>query len=226
MFTQCPHCQNTLILSTGYLQTKSRLITCENCNSIFDALKYLSKTKKAEEPQMPTHTLIQTNRLPWEPESETNFSNYWKAGFLAVLLLLLVQLVYFGKDAVIQNPGYRAKLETLCQKLHCTLPVYKSPQEIEVLSQSFAQMPDGNFELLTIFSNHAPFAQAYPVIKLTLLDKNEKPFAERLFSPSDYLPKSTQDKPMSAQEIAVINLKISAPLKPVGGYQVSLAETL
>lgn len=198
------------------MRTRRGLVRCERCYSMFDALKFISESSEAEMAE------IQAIRLPWE--TVRGFSNsYWKVGFFAGLSLLIVQLICFGKDAIIQNPSFRDRLEMICKKSYCTLPVYKNPKEIAVLHSAFDILPDHNFMLQVVFSNHASFEQAFPSIVLTLLDRDKKPFAERRFHSTEYLPE-TNNKLMASQLITTVNLKVVAPETGVGSYTIILTD--
>ncbi|MBF6648179.1 zinc-ribbon and DUF3426 domain-containing protein [Methylobacter sp. BlB1] len=217
MYTVCPDCQKVHALTLEQLRSDRGVMRCTNCSSLFDVLEFISESKptgiaKGEKPPQP---------LPWEPV-KTAGRAYWHAGLIAGLLLLAAQIVYFEGYAFSQNPAYRPNLEKICANLGCRLPVYKNLDDFNVLQGSFALQPDHNYAFHAVITNQAEYPQAYPTIKLTLLDYNEKPFAHRVFYPRDYLPAANGTAVIAPDATTEISLTIAAPATKVGGYTFKL----
>ena len=74
-----------------------------------------------------------------------------------------------------------------------------------------------------MFVNQAKFPQPYPEVKMTLQELSGKPFAQRIFHPEEYLPKRlTDSRNMTPGEQIKIDLHITKPEIPVGGYTIDL----
>lgn len=222
MFTVCPDCKKIHRLTLEQLRIDRGVMRCPDCSGLFDVLEFISETRPAvtalaviPEEDKPSRA------LPWEPAKMARRA-YWHAGLVIGLLLLAAQIVYFEGHAFSQNPAYRPRLEKICERLGCRLPVYKNLNDFNVLQGSFALQPDRNYAFQAAITNQADFPQAYPTIKLTLLDYNEKPFAHRIFQPRDYLPGINGVAVMTPDATAEISLTIAAPTTKVGGYTFKL----
>lgn len=216
MYTACPDCQKIHRLTLQQLRANRGMMRCTHCSVLFDALASISESAAIgpAEQKLPGH-------LPWDAK-KTPGNAYWGTGLLIGLTLLIAQIVYFEGHALSQNPTLRPHLEEICQFLNCGLPAYKNPEDFSVLHGSFAPLPNHNYAFRAIIVNQAVFPQAYPAIKLTLLDYNEKPFAHRIFQPQDYLSEAMGATAMAPDATAEIRLTIAAPATKVGGYTFKL----
>ncbi len=118
--------------------------------------------------------------------------------FLGVLLLLLVaaaQLAWFQRERLVTDPRIRPLLEQICDRIGCTLPVVTAPERFKVLRRSVVSHPDqpGGLLIRLTFVNQAPFPQPYPLLQMTLFDRNETPLAQRRFTPQQYLESPVGD---------------------------------
>ena len=209
MFTRCPNCRQQRSLTAEQLRVSRAIVFCRRCSIKFDALELLSDTASDEVGDIPLATV-----LPWERQRR---SPYWKLGLAIGIVLLLAQIVYFEGNALTQNTRLRPGLATLCRDLGCRLPDYKNPDELIVRG---TLTPSGQHYVVTgLINNQAAFAQAYPDIKLTLLDYSGNPFAHRVFQPRDYAASITAAKPViNAGATLAIHLDIAATQNPIGGY--------
>jgi hypothetical protein len=101
------------------------------------------------------------------------------------------------------------------------LPAYQNPDELNLVG-SLNPTPDHHYQLQAAISNQAAFTQAYPGVKLTLLDYNGKPFAARVFRPQEYLPVTSRASVIKPDETTEISLKIAAPKSAIGGSSFEL----
>jgi len=222
MFTVCPDCKKIHPLTLEQLRIDRGVMRCPDCSGLFDVLEFISETRPVVAASTAAPAESETpHSLPWEPAKIARRA-YWHAGLIAGLLLLTAQIVYFEGYAFSQNPAYRPRLEKICERLGCRLPVYKNLDDFHVLDGSFVLRPDHNYAFQAAITNQADFPQAYPTIKLTLLDYNEKPFAHRIFQPRDYLPEMNGAVVMAPDATAEISLTIAAPVNKVGGYTFKL----
>jgi hypothetical protein len=183
---------------------------------MFDALERISETTEIKHSEN-----LSSRRLPWDKESLSG-NAYWRTGLVIGLLLLIGQIIYFEGYAFSQNPTIRPGLAKLCQLINCHIPVYKNPDEFTLLHSSFTPLPDQNYAFRVVMSNQADFSQAYPNIKLTLLDYSGNAFAHRIFQPRDYLPEDAVATLMATDATTEISLKIAAPKTKVGGSTFEL----
>lgn len=161
-------------------------------------------------------------QLPWEivkPPLPVNWLTVCGVG----VILLSLQLFYFETPKLIQNADYRPKIEKIARWIGYALPVYENLQEFEVLQSSLNHEADSSYLFEATISNQSAFKQRLPAIKLTLLDVNEQVFAERIFSPGDYLPVTkTSGNHIAPDETIQANLKIAPPVTAIGGFHFDL----
>jgi predicted Zn finger-like uncharacterized protein len=107
-----------------------------------------------------------------------------------LVLLLLGQLIYFLHDPLMANyPGLRPMLSSVCDLLGCQLGLPQNVEKIKILGSDLQAEP-GNGKRLTLaltLANQASYAQAWPMLQLSLTDTKDNPLARRLFAPSEYL---------------------------------------
>jgi predicted Zn finger-like uncharacterized protein len=150
----------------------------------------------------------------------------WSLAGIVFLLVLLAQAAYFFRvELAARLPGLKPALITYCSLLGCQVTLPKDADLMSIDSSDLEADPDhANVITLTAtLHNHAPYAQAYPNLELTLNDINDKPVARRTFRPTEYLPKGIDEKSglAGSRELNVrVNLD-TADLKP-SGYRLLL----
>jgi len=114
----------------------------------------------------------------------------WGCAALAALVLLAGQVLhaYRGEIAVMW-PASRPWLAAACRELRCAIPL---PQHAELISIESSELAaergaSGVLTLSAVLRNRAVFAQAMPVLELTLTDGAERTLARRVLLPKDYL---------------------------------------
>ncbi len=165
---------------------------------------------------------MQTDALPWENNTPSKFID-WRLGSICGVLILIAQLINFESDDLSQNVSYRPFLEKICQMFGCHLMGYKNLDEFEVMQGSFTTSGNNAITFKAVINNQAAFEQRLPNIRLTLLDYEERIFAQRLFKPGEYLPGYSSNKAtIASDESMEVQLNISAPKTPIGGYYFDL----
>ena len=217
MFTRCTHCHKLQKLTVGELRNSRGMMRCKQCSTLFDALINISETKPTS--SVASNHSFQQARF-WDTSQRTK-SAYWALLSGLCVLSLIAQVVFFESYAATQNPAVRPLLEAVCNQIHCQLPVYKNPDKLNFVG-TLKQTPDRHYQLSAVINNRAAFAQAYPKIKLTLLNFSGKPFAVRAFKPQEYLPKTVTSSTMPPDQATEINLKIAAPQTAIGGSSFEL----
>jgi hypothetical protein len=83
----------------------------------------------------------------------------------------------------------RAWLEPACERLRCTLPPRHDASALELISRDIRPHPSvpGALIISATVRNDADFAQAFPVVEITLSDLDETRIAMRRFQPRDYV---------------------------------------
>ncbi len=146
----------------------------------------------------------------------------WIVGCLLLVAVLLLQAVYFFRiELAARLPGLKPALMSYCVLLRCTVPL---PQKADQLSIESSDLEVANPEqanvttLNVILRNHAPYAQTYPSLELTLTDTQDKAVARRTFHPTEYL-KPDEDEKQGLLPNREISIKLhldTTDLKPTG----------
>lgn len=117
----------------------------------------------------------------------------WAVGSMALMLVFLLQAVYFARDDLARDPALRPWLETACSYVGCTLSRPAATDQIEILGWDVRSHPTAPKALVasTTLINNAPFAQPFPLLELRFSDITGTPLAQRRFKPREYLPAGT-----------------------------------
>lgn len=214
MFTRCTECRTLQTVTTEQLRTSLGLIRCEKCSGLFNALKFISDFEDQETPA----------EKPWlSPPNSPTKTTYWYVGSTLGVAVLLAQLLYFEAPALPQNSSFRPWLEKLCSAFGCQLPAYQDTKELTVLQGALTTQADNSIVFNAVITNQAAFAQAYPKLKLTLMDYAGMPFSQRIFQPNDYLSTaSAAPRLIMPDANHEISLSLAVPQTQIGGYTFEL----
>ncbi|NOQ36543.1 MAG: DUF3426 domain-containing protein [Methylococcaceae bacterium] len=205
MLTQCEQCKKTYSISVDALSQKRSELLCPHCEEMLGRLKRFGNDfleiggKKKRHPKF----------------------ILWGIGAVLCLFLLAGQIYFFEKDNLSQNPKARGWLQKICLSLSCELPAYRNLNDFEVMYGEFQLSPENYYIFKAVISNQAKFAQHYPHIQLNLSTFSGENFAQRVFTPKDYL-NSEANKLIPASKAIEISLKIAVPKQKVGGYTFEL----
>ncbi|MPS47412.1 DUF3426 domain-containing protein [Methylobacillus sp.] len=179
----------------------------------------------AEAPDTDGQPVAASFLTPEKPARQRRVS-LWLTVPLSLLLLLMLfgQSIYFFRTQLAGYwPSSRPALESACQWLGCTVSL---PRNAEMLAlddsdlQEDFEHPDV-IQLSTKLINNANYAQAYPMLELTLTDDEDQPKLRRIFSPEEYLPSGLDIQAgLPAHGEIQINLAFSTSGETVSGYRV------
>ncbi|MCD2450674.1 zinc-ribbon and DUF3426 domain-containing protein [Methylicorpusculum oleiharenae] len=215
MFTDCPECQTRQTVTIEQLRLNRGLMRCSICNTLFDALKQLSENTS----EAPQKIEAKEPAIKWLKSPEVPNAKFWGFALAVNLLLLISQGVYFYGNDALQNPSLRQQLERGCQTLGCVLPSYKNHDELVVMQSALTEK-NGFYEFSSVIINQAEFAQNYPSIKLTLLNLNGEPLAQRIFLAKHYL--NAGNRAIASNQSFQVILAIAPTGKTIGGYTFEL----
>jgi hypothetical protein len=150
----------------------------------------------------------------------------WFPALLALVFALLaaVQTAYYMRTQITaQWPAFKPHFDQVCKFLDCTVEL---PRQIDLLTIDDSDLQEdterqGLIHLSSTIINNAAFAQAYPLLELTLTDTYDKPLLRRAFTPREYLPTGTDiSKGLTAGDEVRISLAFTASGEVVAGYRV------
>lgn len=155
-----------------------------------------------------------------------DFRSRWPAGILLLMLTLALQgAMHFRSELIAVTPALKPAFEQACAWFGCRVSL---PRDAELLSIEASSLEAGNgaagfVTLNAALRNRATYAQAYPLLELTLTDTQDALVARRIFQPAEYLPPQAATQPgMSAEEEIDVRLDIDLGEVKAAGYRVYL----
>ena len=219
MFTFCPHCFAIYQVTPTHLDQAGGQLRCGECQQVYRAIDYLFENLAAARSVVETQRDdgnrsedVSSRFIPeheesgWEVTAEArpagwSPSHSWQSrtvskadivrgvvvGFMALLLGL--QWVYFNRDMLAAENGWRSKMERFCDVLHCDLPMRVDLARIGIVERDVRKHPVVEDALLinVTFENRAEFIQPYPLFEVSFTDKSGSLVTMRHFSPVEYL---------------------------------------
>ena len=113
----------------------------------------------------------------------------WGAGIVLLSLFFALQIAHAQRDSLAASEQWRPWVERLCVVAGCELPLQRDRDRLRLLRGQVTEHPreDDALVAAAVIVNEAPFPQPYPLVRLALLDGNQRVTAERWFHPGDYL---------------------------------------
>lgn len=161
-------------------------------------------------------------KYDWQKIKTTHRPERWLAGIVFGLFLLTYQVYYFQGYALSQNPQVRPWLNTLSKYVNIKLPDYRKPLEFTTIGSSLEHSDKDNYRLQVSFINHADLSQAPPYIQLTLQNLYGGVFAQRIFSPQEYLDTENSVMPIKSSGTLDVDFLVAIPDQDIGGYSITL----
>lgn len=126
-------------------------------------------------------------------EKKAASNKFWLTGSIALMLVLILQAIYFSRHDLARNPAYRPLLAQACEMLGCTINVTYDIKQIEIIGRDVRTHPTANNALIagTTLINNAKFQQPYPLLNLTFSSITGTKLAQRRFTPREYLKTGT-----------------------------------
>jgi predicted Zn finger-like uncharacterized protein len=113
----------------------------------------------------------------------------WLAGCALLLATLTLEFALADPSRWIDDARVRSWLDPLAANFGVPLPLRRAPAALELSARDIRPHPsvEGALIISATLRNDAAFAQAWPVVEVTLSDFDEKPVAMRRFQPREYL---------------------------------------
>jgi len=161
--------------------------------------------------------------LPKDSEDKAPRWPWFTAALLTLLMLVAQGLVAFRVDLAAKHPGLQPLLATLCQVAHCTVDLPSNPDLVSIEVSDLHPGRKSGLELTATLRNHAPYAQAWPNLELTLTDATDKPIVRKVLTPTQYLP-ATQSlaQGFPAGNDVALQLAFDPGTLPADGYRLYL----
>ncbi len=132
------------------------------------------------------------------PNAPSPWRWLWSIPALLALIGLIGQLTLrYRTEIAVQLPGIEPKLEKFCAQVGCTLEL---PARAELLRTEWNELTyvadhSSLIQLNATLRNQASFAQALPLLELTLTDDNDRIVARKIFNPNQYIAPQADGQP-------------------------------
>ncbi|MEO6104135.1 MAG: DUF3426 domain-containing protein [Pseudoxanthomonas sp.] len=150
-------------------------------------------------PAMPSFTRQAPQSAPRPPAGK------WQWTMLILLsLTLLLQVLLADRARLAADAGWRPLIAPLCDALHCTLPPWHQPGAFSMLSRDVSPIAGsgGGLNVQATFRNDARWAQAWPVLVVSLSDADGRVLGSRAFMPREYLGMTATQTELAPAQLA------------------------
>jgi predicted Zn finger-like uncharacterized protein len=144
----------------------------------------------------------------------------------SLLLLLTLQLAQANVDRLARDARLARWLPSLCKVIDCPAPQRFRPGSLvseQLLVRSHPRYARA-LEVSLVMRNDAPEAQTFPAIELGFSDSSQRPLANRLFMPAEYLSPELQRQPMPPNSTLQITLELLDPGSEAVNYTLAFRE--
>jgi hypothetical protein len=138
----------------------------------------------------------------------------WQWAALIVLsLLLAIQTLLADRARLAADADWRPLVAHLCDVFRCSIPLWRQPEAFTMLSRDVRPAGDSPGTLLAqaTFRNDARWAQAWPIVLLTLKDADGRTLGARALTPSEYLDAGQVQGEIAPGQSAQIAIRIREP---------------
>ncbi|WP_254459437.1 DUF3426 domain-containing protein [Xanthomonas sacchari] len=110
-------------------------------------------------------------------------------------LLLALQILIADRQRLGADPRWRPWVAGVCQVLGCRVPAWREPAAFTMLSREVRPLPGqaGTLQVQATFRNDARWAQAWPLLQLSLADADGRTIGSRVLRPQEYLGRTRPD---------------------------------
>ncbi len=245
MLTRCPACDTDFRVSAEQLKAKQGKVRCGQCRHVFDALAslldeaspvtngqselLLAEARRAEhsaDPETPAaESLALTNEAPLQDAVKgQRRSRIWAYCSLLALVLLILQAVFqLRTELSVLVPAFKPVLKHTCDLLGCELSLPRKPELLGIEASDLHPDADKHLLLAATLKNRAPFAQAYPILEVTLTDSGDQALLRKVIAPNQYLPKNVDTAAgFAANSETALILVLETDVSDAAGYRIYL----
>lgn len=136
----------------------------------------------------------------------------WVA-LIALSLLLAIQTLLADRARLAADASWRPWVAHLCSVFRCSIPVWRQPEAFTMLSRDVRPVAGspGTLQAQATFRNDAHWAQAWPIVLLTLKDADGRTLGARALMPSEYLDAGQDQSEIAPGQSAQIAVRIREP---------------
>lgn len=147
--------------------------------------------------------------------------------FVLAALLLAIMLAgqighHYRAELAVTAPSLRPLLEAGCAAFDCDIPL---PRHVDLVSIEASDLQvdpaqGGALTLSATLKNRAAYAQAWPLLEITLTDVQDNAVLRRVLQPADYLPPKVDPTVFPPNGEAGLRLWLEAKDTVAAGYRL------
>lgn len=143
-------------------------------------------------------------------------SGVFPVGVVVLLLLLMLQALYFYRDQAVSIDFFASVFKSLGY----TQPQIHNPDKVGLTNRIFTDVEgqEGLYRLQLGLMNHASHRQPFPLIEVSLTDTQGVIQARNQFHASDYLPSSVVSNQMAPDEEHAISFVMESSAADISGF--------
>jgi predicted Zn finger-like uncharacterized protein len=246
MYTRCPKCHTTFAVTNDQLEARGGIVRCGKCHHVFRADQYLmksipktrpketkpvdipatpAKSKPKEKNAKPGRPLPTLDELLWGKKRSRIKPFFWGLGNVMVLVMLATQITYFSSTELGRNPDLRPYVQAVCERLGCNIQPQIDAGLIELTKTRVSPHPKyaNALRLRATLINRASFSQAYPLMEISLSNRNGALLGRRAYRPEEYLAKNKNLRQNMLPNVIVhAKLEIMSPNRRADGFEIRL----
>ena len=216
MFTRCQGCHTVHPVNAALLAQGDGRYRCAKCNKTGNALESLFDTwpEPGRQPTPRGDMPLLGVALSLDPHGEAEAApedsdaadapkqshrlklqrTVWITAAAVLALIIALNLASFYRKPIMDWPALQSTLVRLGIKQAPAVPPFSDLSRIELISREMKPHParPGVLLLSATMVNRAERTQSYPNIDITLLDHRNRRVSRQLFSPADYLTRSSE----------------------------------
>lgn len=248
MFTRCPACHTVHPVNAALLARAGGKYRCGKCQKVGNALEALFDAwPEANEPGTPPGALPELGGLlavargqaagepgaeaavpdltapAWSPARKYLLRGAWITAAAALAVIIALDLADFFDQPLLDRARLDSTFIRLGLKEAPPEKPFRDPEQIELVSREMRPHPlRPNVLLLTAtIVNRASRSQPYPDIDVALLDSRGRKLTHQLFSPGDYLKRSSDLRGgMAPDAYLTLSLELLDPGKDAAGFEL------
>jgi predicted Zn finger-like uncharacterized protein len=248
VFTRCPACHTVHPVNAALLARAGGKYRCGKCQKVGNALEALFDTwPEASEPGAALGGIpelggllavdaVQSSGEPeageagpeivspaWSPTRKYLLRGAWITAAVAMLVVIALDLANFFQQPLLDRARVESTLIRLGIREAPPEKPFRDPERIELVSREMRPHPlRPNVLLLTAtIVNRASRSQPYPDIDVSLLDSRGRKLTHQLFSPGDYLKRSSELRSgMAPDAYLTLSLELLDPGKDAAGFEL------
>lgn len=163
------------------------------------------------------------NGLPTGSGAASSQTAFVVVAVMLALLLAGQTVFHFRSEIAASAPSLRRALVTYADLFGAALPPLRHAEQISIEGSDLQADParSGQLLLLATLANRAPYAQALPLLELTLTDTHDQAVARKVFPPEQYLPDpAAASAPFAPRSEIALRLPIETRDIAAAGYRL------